>query len=88
MNMWGRSVELYSYSVHDSLNPSNAEATLSKEQESKVFWKPSKACLVGIQFIALAEYFQMSTHVPGFQSIFRFFTSYFIDKISHQQNEG
>ena len=34
----------------------------------KRFLKPSKPCQVGIHWIALAEYSQMSTHVPGFQS--------------------
>ena len=39
----------------------------SKEQGCKDFWKPSKPCQVGIHWIALAEYSQMSTHLPGFQ---------------------
>ena len=39
----------------------------SKAQRRKVIWKPSKPCHVGIQWIALAEYSQMSTHKPGFQ---------------------
>ena len=45
----------------------------SKAQGRKDFWKPSKPCHVGIHWIALAEYSQMSTHVPGFQSFFIFF---------------
>ena len=40
----------------------------SKAQGCKDFWKPSKPCHVGIPWIALAEYSQMSTHMPGFQS--------------------
>ena len=44
----------------------------SKALGRKYFWKPSKPCHVGIHWIALAEYSQMSTHVPGFQSFFRF----------------
>ena len=50
-------------------------------QKSKDFWKPSKPCHVGIHWIALAEYSQMSTHVPGFQSFFRFFASFCIGQI-------
>ena len=38
--------------------------------------------------ITLAEYTQMSTHVPGFQSFFRFFASFCIGQISHQQHKG
>ena len=40
---------------------------LSKGQGRKDFSKPSKASHVGIHWIVLAEYSQMSTHVPGFQ---------------------
>ena len=43
----------------------------SKAQWPKDFWKPSKHCHVGIHWIALAEYYQISTHVPG--SLFKFF---------------
>ena len=39
----------------------------SKAQERNNFCKPSKPCHVGIYWIALAQYSQMSTHVPGFQ---------------------
>ena len=42
----------------------------SKSEED--LWKPSKPCRVGIHWVALAEYFQMSTHVPGLQSFFMF----------------
>ena len=45
----------------------------SKSQRRKDFEKPSKPCPVGIHWIAIAEYSQMSTHKPGFQSFFRFF---------------
>ena len=37
-----------------------------------MFEKISKPFHVGIHWIALAESFQMSTHLPGFQSCFRF----------------
>ena len=46
-----------------------------KAQERKDFGKASKPCHVGIHWIVLAEYSQMSTHMPGFQSFFRFFDS-------------
>ena len=36
---------------------------LSKAQECKDFWKSSKLSHVGIHWIALAEYSQMSTRV-------------------------
>ena len=58
----------------------------SKAQESKVFLKPPKPCCVGIHWIALAEYSQMSTHLPGFQAFFRVFASFCIAQISHQQH--
>ena len=45
---------------------------------AKIFWKSSKPCYVGIPWIALAEYSQTSTHVPGFQSIFKFFAYNFV----------
>ena len=61
---------------------------LSKTPEHKDFWKPSKPCHVGILWIALAEYFQMSTHLPGFQSFFRVFASFCNGQISHQQHKG
>ena len=58
----------------------------SKAQGGKDFCKPSKPCLVGVHWIALTEYSQMSTHVPVFQSFLRFFTSFCIGQISHQQH--
>ena len=42
---------------------------LSKAQERRNSWK---SCHVGIHWIALDECYQMSTHMPGFQSFFRF----------------
>ena len=47
----------------------------SKAKGRKDVWKPSKPYHVGIHWIALAEYFQMSTHVPEFWSFFKFFAS-------------
>ena len=60
----------------------------SKLQGRKYFRKPLKPCHVGIHWNALTEYFHMSTHLPGFQSFFRFFASFCIGQISHQQHKG
>ena len=38
----------------------------SKAQESKTIWKPFKPCHVGMDLKACDEYYQMSTHLPGF----------------------
>ena len=46
-------------------------------QGCKYIWKHSKPCHVGIHWEALIEFFQMSTHLPGFQSfsvILHYFT--------------
>ena len=40
----------------------------SKAQECRNLWKPFKCCHVGIHWKALAESYQMSTHLPRFQS--------------------
>ena len=62
------------YSISSvTVNPYNAKAIIPQSQGRKDFWKPSKPCHVGIYLIALAEYTQMSTNVPGFQSFFSFF---------------
>ena len=62
-------------------NPSDAEVTFiqcTRMQTSHV----------GIHWIARTEYSQMSTHMPGFQSIWRFFASFCIGRISQQQHKG
>ena len=61
---------------------------LPKAKELKDFRKPSKPCHVGIHLNALKEYYQMSTHVPGFQSFFRYFWIFLYWSISHQQNKA
>ena len=66
-------------------NPSNAERLLiSKVQGRKYFWKTSEPYHAGIQWIAFAEYSQMSTHLPGFQSFFKinFFRIFVLAKIA------
>ena len=50
----------------------------SKPQGRKDFLKPSQPCHVGIHWIAFAEYFKMSAHVPGFQSLFQTFLHHFV----------
>ena len=58
-----------------TVNPSNAETTFVQIQGCKDFLKQSKPCHVGTHSIALTDYSQMSTHVPGFQLFIRFFAS-------------
>ena len=53
----------------------------SKPQGCKDFWKSSKPCHVGIHLKALAEYFQMSIHLPGFQSFSRFLRNFVFVKL-------
>ena len=53
----------------------------SKTQGRKDFWKSSKPCLVGINWIALAIYSLMSTYVPGFSHFSLFFSSFCIGQI-------
>ena len=64
----------------DSINPSNAEANFPLEHKNG----KTKLCHVGIHWIVCAKYFQISTHVPGFQSSFSFFFYFCIGKISQQ----
>ena len=67
-------------------NHFNAEATFI--QITRTLRKPSKPFCAGVHCIALTENFHLSTHVPGFQSTLRFFTSFSIGQISHQQHKG
>ena len=71
-----------------AINPLMLSLLSSNVQGPKDFWKPSKPCHVGIHWIALTEYSQMSTHMPGFQSFLRFFASFCTGQISHQQYKG
>ena len=75
-------IKFFNTPAYSLLNPSNAEAILSsKAQGNRNLCKPSKPCHVGIHWIALAEYSQMSTHLPGFQSIFRFLHHFVLAKL-------
>ena len=49
-----------------------------------IFWEKntSKPCHVGNHWIALTECSQMSTHVPGFQSFFRFLHHFVMAKLA------
>ena len=49
---------------------------------SKVQGRPSKPYHVGIHWIALAEYSQMSTHMPGFHSFFMFLDHFVLAKLA------
>ena len=59
-----------------------------KSTRKENFLKKHINCHVGIHWKALAEYSQMRTHVPVFRSFFRFFASFCIGQISHQQHKG
>ena len=60
----------------------------SKALGCKHFCKPFKPCHVGIHWIVLPEYSQMSTHLLAFHSFFRvFFASFSIGQISQRQHK-
>ena len=92
-NQWVR-INLYAPLLGKGVfNPSAADVTcrylsLSNAQKSKKLWKSLKTCHVGIHWKALTEYFQMSTHLPWFQSFHSFLSSILVDQISHQQQKG
>ena len=55
----------------------------SKAQDLKnFFYKSSKSCHVGIHWKALSECSQMSTHLPGFRSFFRFWHHFVMAKLA------
>ena len=51
---------------------------MSKSTMMQIF----KPCHVGIHWIVLAEFSQMSTHVPGFQSFLRFLHHFVLAKLA------
>ena len=67
-------------------NPSNAEAT--SVQGCKAFCKPPKPCRVGIHWIALSAYFQMSTHVQGFSHFTGLLYHFVMTEIRPQLHKG
>ena len=78
--------------LESAINPSNAEATFVKAQGCRDFFEMHRNLVIlvfnTIHWKALAESSQMSTHLPGFQSFVRFFASFCIGQISHQQHKG
>ena len=72
-----------------TINPCNAEATFVQNTRAqrplKTIYKLRHA---GIYWTALAELYQMSTNVPGFQSFLTFLNYYIFVQISHQQKRG
>ena len=55
----------------------------SNGQGRKDFGTTSDPCHVGINWIALAGHFQISTHLLGVQLFFRFFASFCVGQISY-----
>ena len=49
-----------------------------KHKNAKIFQNHLNTVMLEIHWIVLAEYSQMSTHVPGFRSFFRIFASFYI----------
>ena len=64
-------------------NPFNAEAISFQGTKLQKCLELSEPCHVGIHWKALAEYYQMSTNVPGFQSFSSVFGIISFDQISH-----
>ena len=64
------------------VNLYNAEATFPNALGRKDFRQSSKPCHFGIHCITLVEYSQMITHVPGFQSLFRFLHHFVLAKLA------
>ena len=54
----------------------------SKAQRHKDFRKPSEPYHVGTHWIALTEYSQMSTHMPGFESFSGLLHHFVITKLA------
>ena len=52
--------------LDELINPCNAEATFV-QRTRVILFKPLKPFHVGIHWIVLSEYSQVSTHMPGFQ---------------------
>ena len=52
-----------------------------KHKDAKIFENHLNPVMLprGINWIVLAEYSQMSSHMPGFQSSFRIFATFCID---------
>ena len=59
----------------------------TKHKDATIFEKHLNPIKFGIHCIAPGEYSQMSTHAPGFHSLFRFFASSCIDQFSRKQHK-
>ena len=59
-----------------------------KHKNAKIFETHLNPVMFGIHLKDLAEYSQMSTQVPGFQSFSSFFASFCTGQISHLQHKG
>ena len=92
--VWGRyQFHRYSHAIRNTftacaLTLPMLTLFLSKVPGCKDFWKTSKPFKFSTHWIALAEYSQMSTHLPGFQSFSSFFASFCIGQISRQQHRA
>ena len=62
---------------------SNAQKAKNYENH----FNPVMLVILGIHWKALAEYYQMSTHLPWFQTFLKFL-SFHVDQISNQQQEA
>ena len=63
-------------------NHSNAKATFIQSTRMQRFLKTFKPCHIGIHWIALTEYFMMSTYVPEFQSFYMFLLHFVLAKLA------
>ena len=63
-------------------NHNNAKATFIQSSRKQNLWKPSKLSHVGVYWIPLAEYSQMSTYLSGFQSFSRFLPHFVLAKFA------
>ena len=70
--------------VDAGFKPSNAETTFVLRTRMQILENILNPVMLVFIFIALTEYSQMSTDVPGFQSFFRVFVSFCIGQISHR----
>ena len=71
-----------SQDINDKLTISKLRLLSSTAQGRKDLWKSSKPCHVGIHKKALAEYYQMSTHLPRFQYFSGFLHHFVLAKVT------
>ena len=61
---------------------SNVDISFAINTRMQRFGKSSKPCHIGIRWISLAKYSQMSTHVPGFKSSSCFLHTFVLAKLA------